>query len=92
MKKVKVNPLIRVFDAIRDEKLDCIIGQNEWCEVKESDWKRLKESKTKQGDVMIPTFIAEDEGMGEIQSVVSENEANDEVWFDGDDEVVVEEE
>ena len=92
MKNIKLNPFIRDFDAIRDEKLDCIIGKNEWCEVTESDWKRLSEAQTKQGDSLLPTFIAEGDGMGEVKSIVSEKEAvdNDEEWF-GTDEVVEEE-
>ena len=62
------------------------------CEVKESDWKRLKEAMTKQGDSLLPTFIAEGDGMGEVKSLVSEKETieNDEEWF-GTDEVVEEE-
>jgi hypothetical protein len=71
MKKIKLNPLIRVFDAIRDEKLDLIIGKD-WVEVTESDWKRMKEAQTKQGDILLPTFTAENDGMGEIKSLVSE--------------------
>ena len=62
-KYVKMNPLIRVFDAIRDEKLDVIFDGYKWEEVTEAQWKRLKESQTKQGDVLIPTFIEKDEGM-----------------------------
>ena len=42
MKYVKVNPFIRVFDGLRDEKLDIIFDQKQWVEVKEADWKRLK--------------------------------------------------
>ena len=92
MKNIKLNPFIRDFDAIRDEKLDCIIGKSEWCEVTESDWKRLSEAQTKQGDTLLPTFIAEGDGMGEVKSIVSEKEAvvNDEEWF-GTDEVEEEE-
>ena len=74
MKNIKLNPFIRDFDAIRDEKLDCIIGKSEWFEVKESDWKRLSEAQTKQGDSLLPTFIAEGDGMGEVKSIVSEKE------------------
>jgi len=92
VKNIKLNPFIRDFDAIRDEKLDCIIGKSEWCEVKESDWKRLSEAMTKQGDSLLPTFIAEGDGMGEAKSLVSEKETieNDEEWF-GTDEVAEEE-
>ena len=91
MKNIKLSPFIRDFDAIRDEKLDCIIGKSEWCEVKESDWKRLSEAQTKQGDSLIPTFIAEGDGMGEVKSIVSEETINnDDEWF-GTDEVVEEE-
>ena len=91
MKKIKLNPFVRSFDSIRDEKLDLIIGK-EWVEVKESDWKRLSEAMTKQGDSLLPTFIAEGDGMGEVKSLVSEKEAvkNDEEWF-GTDEVEEEE-
>ncbi len=90
MKNIKLNPFIRDFDAIRDEKLDVIIGK-QWVEVKESDWKRLAEAQTKQGDSLIPTFIAEGDGMGEVKSIVSEETINnDDEWF-GTDEVVEEE-
>ena len=91
MKNIKLHPFIRDFDAIRDEKLDVIIGK-QWVEVKESDWKRLSEAQTKQGDSLLPTFIAEGDGMGEVKSIVSEKETieSDEEWF-GTDEVVEEE-
>ena len=91
MKNIKLNPFIRDFDAIRDEKLDVIIGK-QWVEVKESDWKRLSEAQTKQGDSLLPTFIAEGDGKGEVKSIVSEKETieSDEEWF-GTDEVVEEE-
>lgn len=91
MKNIKLNPFIRDFDAIRDEKLECIIGKNEWTEVKESDWKRLSEAQTKQGDSLLPTFIAEGDGMGEVKSLVSEKETIDEEWFGTDEEVEEEE-
>ena len=32
----------------------------------------MKEAQTKQGDVLIPTFIEEKEGMGEIKNLVEE--------------------
>tara|TARA_Y100000004_G_C8932536_1_gene420675 strand:- start:1019 stop:1294 length:276 start_codon:yes stop_codon:yes gene_type:complete len=91
VKNIKLNPFIRDFDAIRDEKLDVIIGK-QWVEIKESDWKRLSEAQTKQGDSLLPTFIAEGDGMGEVKSIVSEKETieSDEEWF-GTDEVVEEE-
>jgi len=91
VKNIKLNPFIRDFDAIRDEKLDVIIGK-QWVEVKESDWKRLAEAQqTKQGDSLLPTFIAEGDGMGEVKSIVSEETINeDDEWF-GTDEVVEEE-
>ncbi len=91
MKNIKLNPFIRDFDAIRDEKLDVIIGK-QWVEITESDWKRLSEAQTKQGDSLLPTFIAEGDGMGEVKSIVSEKETieSDEEWF-GTDEVVEEE-
>jgi hypothetical protein len=93
VKNIKLNPFIRDFDAIRDEKLDCIIGKSEWFEVKESDWKRLSEAQTKQGDSLLPTFIAEGDGMGEVKSIVSEKETvkKDEDWFGTDVEVEEEE-
>ena len=90
MKNIKLNPFIRDFDSIRDEKLDVIITK-EWIEVKDSDWKRLAEAQTKQGDSLLPTFIAEGDGMGEVKSVVSEKEAIDEEWFGTDEEVEEEE-
>ena len=86
MKNIKLNPFIRDFDSIRDEKLDVIIGK-EWIEVKELDWKRLSEAQTKQGDSLLPTFIAEGDGMGEVKSLVSEKETIDEEWFGTDEEV-----
>ena len=95
MKNVKVNPFIRVFDAIRDEKLDIIFDNKQWIEVKESDWKRLSESQTKQGDVLVPTFVAEGEGMGDINNLVSEkivDEVADEEWHETEEEDIVEEE
>lgn len=91
MKNIKLNPFIRDFDAIRDEKLECIIGKNEWTEVKESDWKRLSEAQTKQGGSLLPTFIAQGDGMGEVKSLVSEKETIDEEWFGTDEEVEEEE-
>ena len=95
MKNVKVNPFIRVFDAIRDEKLDIIFDNKQWIEVKESEWKRLSESQTKQGDVLVPTFVAEGEGMGDINNLVSEkivDEVADEEWHETEEEDIVEEE
>ena len=85
MKNIKLNTFIRDFDAIRDEKLDVIIGK-EWVEVNESEWKRLKESQTKQGDVMLPTFIVEGETMGEVKTVSSTKEEidSDEEWYGTD--------
>jgi len=90
VKNIKLNPFIRDFDSIRDEKLDVIIGK-EWIEVKELDWKRLSEAQTKQGDSLLPTFIAEGDGMGEVKSLVSEKETIDEEWFGTDEEVEEEE-
>tara|TARA_Y100000768_G_C23803556_1_gene598382 strand:- start:425 stop:703 length:279 start_codon:yes stop_codon:yes gene_type:complete len=86
MKNVKLNPFIRQFDAIRDEKLDIIFDSKNWIEVKESDWKRLSESQTKQGDVMLPTFIVEGETMGEVKTVSSTKEEidSDEEWYGTD--------
>lgn len=95
MKNVRVNPFIRVFDAIRDEKLDIIFDNKEWIEIKDSDWKRLQESQTKQGNVLVPTFVAEGEGMGDISNLVSEkivDEMDDEEWHEVEEEVIVEEE
>ena len=96
MKNVKVNPFIRVFDAIRDEKLDIIVDNKQWIEVKESEWKRLSESQTKQGDVLVPTFVAEGEGMGDINNLVTEKiedeVVDDEEWHEVEEEVIVEEE
>ena len=95
MKNVRVNPFIRVFDAIRDEKLDIIFDNKEWIEIKDSDWNRLQESQTKQGNVLVPTFVAEGEGMGDISNLVSEkivDEMDDEEWHEVEEEVIVEEE
>ena len=90
MKNIKLNPFIRDFDAIRDEKLDVIIGK-QWVEVKDADWKRLSEAQTKQGDTLLPTFISEGDGMGEVKSIVeTEIIEKDDEWF-GTDEVVEEE-
>ena len=92
MKNIKVNPFIRDFDAIRDEKLDVIIGK-EWVEVNEYEWKRLKESQTKQGDVLIPTFVSEGEGMGDIKDISKSNEevSGDDEWYGADEQVEEEE-
>ena len=96
MKYIKVNPFIRVFDALRDEKLDIIFDQKQWVEVKEADWKRLKESETKQGDLIVPTFVEKSEGMGEIKNFVSaekvEPESNDDEWYEQPADAEVEEE
>lgn len=96
MKYIKVNPYIRVFDAVRDEKLDIIFDHKEWVEVKESEWKRLKDSETKQGDVLLPTFIEKSEGMGEIKNFVAaekvEAKSNDDEWYDEPVDAEVEEE
>lgn len=91
MKSVKLNPFIRDFDSIRDEKLDIIIGK-EWIDIKESDWKRLSEAQTKQGGSLIPTFIAKGDGMGEVKNLISLNDTveEDDEWF-GTDEVEEEE-
>tara|TARA_R110002020_G_scaffold24372_1_gene80296 strand:+ start:1175 stop:1465 length:291 start_codon:yes stop_codon:yes gene_type:complete len=95
MKNVKMNPFIRVFDAIRDEKLDIIFDSKEWIEIKDSDWKRLEESQTKQGEIIVPTFVAEGEGMGEVLNIVGEkieDKVDDEEWHEAEEEVIVEEE
>jgi len=94
-KYVKMNPLIRVFDAIRDEKLDVIFDGYKWEEVTEAQWKRLKESQTKQGDVLIPTFIEKDEGMGEVVNLLSETieeDSNDDEWMEIEETDEVQEE
>ena len=90
-----MNPLIRVFDAIRDEKLDVIFDGYKWEEVTEAQWKRLKESQTKQGDVLIPTFIEKDEGMGEVVNLLSETieeDSNDDEWMEIEETDEVQEE
>lgn len=96
MKYIKVNPYIRVFDSIRDEKLDVIFNKNEWIEVKESDWSRLKDSETKQGDILLPTFVEKTDGMGEIKNFSPAEkvveELKDDEWFDNSADVEVEEE
>lgn len=96
MKYIKVNPLIRVFDAIRDEKLEIIFDQKQWVEVKDSDWKRLKDAETKQGDVILPTFVEQSEGMGEIKNFNSaekvEESSSDDEWYDEPADAEVEEE
>tara|TARA_B100000287_G_C20531410_1_gene741018 strand:- start:190 stop:468 length:279 start_codon:yes stop_codon:yes gene_type:complete len=87
VKKVKVSPLIRVFDAIRDEKLDVIFDKHNWVEVSANDWKRLKESKTNQGDTVMSTFVEESEGVKwEVADVVEKTTISDEA------DIVVEEE
>jgi hypothetical protein len=94
-KYVKMNPLIRVFDAIRDEKLDVIFDGYKWEEVTEAQWKRLKESQTKQGDVLIPTFIEKDEGMGEVVNLLNETiveDSNDDEWMEIEETDEVQEE
>lgn len=94
-KYVKMNPLIRVFDAIRDEKLDVIFDGYKWEEVTEAQWKRLKESQTKQGDVLIPTFIEKDEGMGEVVNLLNETieeDSNVDEWMEIEETDEVQEE
>ena len=95
MKNIKLNPFIRDFDSIRDEKLDVIIGKG-WIEVKESDWKRLKDSETKQGNVIVPTFIEQSEGMGEIKNLEPAEkvveDSNDDEWYVEPADAEVEEE
>ena len=90
-----MNPLIRVFDAIRDEKLDVIFDGYKWEEVTEAQWKRLEESQTKQGDVLIPTFIEKDEGMGEVVNLLNETiveDSNDDEWMEIEETDEVQEE
>ena len=62
-------------------------------EVNESEWKRLKESQTKQGDVLIPTFVSEGEGMGDIKDISKSNEevSGDDEWYGADEQVEEEE-
>lgn len=96
MKYVKMNPYIRVFSQIRDEKLDVIFGPNDWIEVKDSDWDRLKEAQTKQGDVLLPTFVEKEDGMGEIKNISSDEKSeevsSDDEWFEDPADTKVEEE
>ncbi len=96
MKYIKVNPYIRVFDAIRDEKLDVIFDKNNWVEVKDSDWKRLKEAQTKQGELLLPNFVEKTDGMGEIKNFTAaekvEDEVSDDEWYDNPADTKVEEE
>jgi len=91
MKKIKLNPYIRDFDAIRDEKLDLIIG-NDWVEVTSADWKRMKEAGTKQGDTILPTFIEQEEGMGEVKNFVRDDKNKMEELELEDADLVIEEE
>lgn len=96
MKYIKVNPYIRVFDAIRDEKLDVIFDKNNWVEVKDSDWKRLKEAQTKQGELLLPNFVEKTDGMGEIKNFTAaekvEDKVSDDEWYDNPADTKVEEE
>tara|TARA_B100001059_G_C17690009_1_gene504429 strand:+ start:104 stop:394 length:291 start_codon:yes stop_codon:yes gene_type:complete len=96
VKYIKVNPYIRVFDAIRDEKLDVIFDKNNWVEVKDSDWKRLKEAQTKQGELLLPNFVEKTDGMGEIKNFTAaekvEDEVSDDEWYDNPADTKVEEE
>ena len=91
MKKIKLNPYIRDFDAIRDEKLDLIIGKD-WVEVASADWKRMKEAGTKQGDTILPTFIEEKEGMGEVKNFIKDDKVEMEELELEDTDLVIEEE
>jgi len=95
VKNVKLNPYIRSFDSIRDEKLDVFFDKNSWIEVKESDWNRLKDAETKQGDIILPTFISKEDGMGDVKNLVQDTkkeevDSSDEDWF-GTDAIVEEE-
>jgi hypothetical protein len=96
VKYIKVNPYIRVFDAIRDEKLDVIFDKNNWVEVKDSDWKRLKEAQTKQGELLLPNFVEKTDGMGEIKNFTAaekvEDKVSDDEWYDNPADTKVEEE
>ncbi len=96
MKYIKVNPYIRVFDAIRDEKLDVIFDKNNWVEVKDSDWNRLKEAQTKQGELLLPNFVEKTDGMGEIKNFTAaekvEDKVSDDEWYDNPADTKVEEE
>jgi len=96
VKYIKVNPYIRVFDSIRDEKLDVIFDKINWVEVKDSDWNRLKEAQTKQGDLLLPNFVEETDGMGEIKNFTAAEKVEDKVlddeWFDNPADTEVEEE
>lgn len=96
MKYIKVNPYIRVFDSVRDEKLDVIFDKINWVEVKDSEWNRLKEAQTKQGDLLLPNFVEKTDGMGEIKNFNSAEKAEDKVlddeWFDNPADTEVEEE
>ena len=96
MKYIKVNPYIRVFDAIRDEKLDVIFDKNNWVEVKDSDWNRLKEAQTKQGELLLPNFVEKTDGMGEIKKFTAaekvEDKVSDDEWYDNPADTKVEEE
>jgi hypothetical protein len=96
VKYIKVNPYIRVFDAIRDEKLDVIFDKNNWVEVKDSDWNRLKEAQTKQGELLLPNFVEKTDGMGEIKNFTAaekvEDKVSDDEWYDNPADTKVEEE
>ena len=96
MKYIKVNPYIRVFDAIRDEKLDVIFDKNNWVEVKDSDWNRLKEAQTKQGELLLPNFVEKTDGMCEIKNFTAaekvEDKVSDDEWYDNPADTKVEEE
>jgi len=96
VKYIKVNPYIRVFDSVRDEKLDVIFDKINWVEVKDSEWNRLKEAQTKQGDLLLPNFVEKTDGMGEIKNFNSAEKAEDKVlddeWFDNPADTEVEEE
>ena len=51
--------------------------------------------KTKQGEIIVPTFVAEGEGMGEVLNIVGEkieDKVDDEEWHEAEEEVIVEEE
>jgi len=55
----------------------------------------LKESQTKQGDVLIPTFIEKDEGMGEVVNLLNETieeDSNDDEWMEIEETDEVQEE
>lgn len=69
MKKVRLNPIVKDLDILRDEKLDVFFTHDEWVEVSETEWKRLSQATRRVGNMKVATLIADGEGWGDVAEV-----------------------